>query len=216
MLALAVGVVETSADARGDQGAAALEQTTSEGVSIDWHDGTLTAAGGAAADFRMPSVDLARPGAERRARAAALRKLRTALADLPLGGGRKLEAASIDRALERARAVDVQYQSNGGAVVRLEVAFGDWLDRGDRAAAAPSVAFTVAEARLAAAPEIEAGGRVAVLGGAVYRVGTSGAPALAQPARFDARGRLVVGGGADAARKLAQSLAVIYVRKLLP
>ena len=33
------------------------------GVTVDWQAGTLAAAGGAAADLRMPSVDLARPGA---------------------------------------------------------------------------------------------------------------------------------------------------------
>src|SRR5580704_8494322 len=58
---------------------------THEGVAVDWRAGTLSATGGAAADLRMPSVDLARPGAERRARAAAIGKLRGALAALPLG-----------------------------------------------------------------------------------------------------------------------------------
>src|SRR5579863_568988 len=74
---------------------------TREGVSIDWRAGTLAATGGAAADLRMPSVDLARPGAERRARAAALGKLRTALTSLPAGGGRKLDPDRVDRALGR-------------------------------------------------------------------------------------------------------------------
>src|ERR1700733_4627179 len=55
---------------------------THEGVTVDWRAGTLSAAGGAAADLRMPSVDLARPGAERRARAAATAKLRVALGAL--------------------------------------------------------------------------------------------------------------------------------------
>src|SRR5579863_4712594 len=87
---------------------------THEGVTVDWRAGTLSASGGAAADLRMPSVDLARPGAERRARAAATAKLRTALGSLPVGAGHKLDPDRIDRALNRARTADVQYQSNGG------------------------------------------------------------------------------------------------------
>ncbi len=104
--------------------------STRDGVTIDWTAGTLGASGGAAADLRMPSVDLARPGALRRARATALARLRAALESLPLGSGRKLDAPRVERALGRARTADVQYQSNGGAVVRLEVSFADWLEEG--------------------------------------------------------------------------------------
>jgi hypothetical protein len=40
------------------------------GADVSWDKGTLAVSAGAAADLRMPSVDLARPGAERRAQAA--------------------------------------------------------------------------------------------------------------------------------------------------
>ncbi|HVY38146.1 MAG TPA: hypothetical protein VHM31_09425, partial [Polyangia bacterium] len=39
--------------------------STRDGVTVDWSAGTLSASGGAAADLRMPSVDLSRPGAVR-------------------------------------------------------------------------------------------------------------------------------------------------------
>ena len=76
----------------------------------------------------MPSADAARPGAERRARAAARARLAEVLRTLPLGGGRHLDEAGITRAVEHARAVSVDYQSNGGALVRMEVRFGAWTD----------------------------------------------------------------------------------------
>ena len=186
-------------------------KTTRDGVAIDWSAGTLSASGGAAADLRMPSVDLARPGADRRARAAALAKLRAALETLPLGGGRKLEAPRVDRALARARVADVQYQSNGGAVVRLELSFADWLDD----ASPPSVALTAAAARLAAAPAARVAGHDVTLGAATYKVGAAPADAHARPAKVDHTGRLTVEGDANLAEKLARSVAVIYVGKVL-
>ena len=182
---------------------------TREGVSIDWRAGTLSASGGAAADLRMPSVDLARPGAERRARAAATAKLRVALGALPAGGGHKLDPDRIDRALDRARTADVQYQSNGGAVIRMEVGFADWLED----PAAPTTALSVREARLVASPRAVVGGQEISLGAATYRVGA--APAGARAARVDHSGRLVIEGGADLAAKLARGVALIYVQKVL-
>jgi hypothetical protein len=184
---------------------------TRDGVTIDWRAGTLTATGGAAADLRMPSVDLARPGAERRARAAAVGKLRAALAALPAGGGRKLDPDRIDKALGRARAADVQYQSNGGAVVRLEVGFADWLDD---PAAAPTV-LSVHETHLAASPRAVVGGQEIALGAATYRTGAPPADARAHAARADHAGRLVIEGGADLSAKLAHGAALIYVQKVL-
>src|SRR5262245_17940136 len=73
-----------SVHAAGDGGP--LKQTLA-GAAVDWEAGTVTASAGAAADLRMPSVDLARPGAQRRAHAGAVAKLRAALASLPLGSG---------------------------------------------------------------------------------------------------------------------------------
>ena len=184
---------------------------TREGVTIDWRAGTLAATGGAAADLRMPSVDLARPGAERRARAAAIAKLRAALAVLPAGGGRKLDPDRVDRALGRARATDTQYQSNGGAVVRMEVGFADWLED---PAAAPTT-LSVREAHLAASPRAIVGGQEIALGAATYRNGAPPADAGARPARVDHSGRLAIEGGAELAAKLARGPAVIYVQKVL-
>ena len=90
--------------------------------------GSSQQPGGAAADQRMPSADAARPGAERRARAAARARLAEVLRTLPLGGGRHLDEAAVTRAVERAHMVGVDYQSNGGALIRMEVAFGAWTD----------------------------------------------------------------------------------------
>ena len=169
-----------------------------EGVTVDWRAGTLSASGGAAADLRMPTVDLARPGAERRARAAATAKLRTALGALPAGGGHKLDPDRIDRALNRARTVDVQYQSNGGAVIRMEVRFADWLEDADPPAA----------------PRALVGGQEISLGAATYRVGSPPADTDARSARVDHAGRLVLEGGGTLAAKLARGVALIYVQKV--
>lgn len=184
---------------------------TREGVTIDWRAGTLAASGGAAADLRMPSVDLARPGAERRARAAAVGKLRAALAALPTGGGRKLDPDRVDRALGRARATDTQYQSNGGAVVRMEVRFADWLED---PAAQPTV-LSVREVHLGASPKALVGGQEIALGAATYRTGVPPADAGARSARVDHGGRLVIEGSAGLAAKLARGPALIYVQKVL-
>jgi hypothetical protein len=184
---------------------------TRDGVTVDWRAGTVSASGGAAADLRMPSVDLARPGAERRARAAATTRLRTALGTLPAGGGHKLDPDRIDRVLNRARSVDVQYQSNGGAVIRMQVRFADWLEEPE----APTTTLSVREAHLAAAPRAVVGGQEIALGAAIYRVGSPPADAGAHSARVDHSGRLVVEGGGDLAGKLAHGVALIYVQKVL-
>ena len=184
---------------------------THEGVTVDWRAGTLAASAGAAADLRMPSVDLARPGAERRARAAATAKLRNALGALPAGGGHKLDPDRIDRALNRARTADVQYQSNGGAVVRMEVGFADWLED----PAAPTTTLAVRETHLIAAPRAVVGGQEFSIGAATYRFGSPPADAGARAARVDHSGRLVLEGGAELAAKLARGVALIYVQKVL-
>jgi hypothetical protein len=156
----------------------------------------------------MPSVDLARPGALRRANASATAKLRAALADLPLGDGRRLAAAEIDRALGRVRTTDVQYQSNGGAVVRVELKFGDWLET-----PSPPVVATLAvpSIRFGASPMAKIGGQEVRVGAAVYRLGTDKS---ALGAQVDKAGRLVLAGDTQLRDKLARGLAVIYVHKL--
>ncbi|MES1204939.1 MAG: hypothetical protein ABUS79_03290, partial [Pseudomonadota bacterium] len=62
------------------------------GATIDWRRGVVAATGGAAPDHRMPSAEVARPGAERRAQAAARARLAEVLRALPLGVGRRLDA----------------------------------------------------------------------------------------------------------------------------
>jgi len=210
-LSLAIGA--GAALARGDDSVADVGGALHEsrgGVAIDWQAGTLGATAGAAADLRMPSVDLARPGAERRAHAAALAKLRSALAALPLGGGRTLDAAGIDRALGRARVVDTQYQSNGGAVVRLEVRFADWIGRSEPAA----VTLTASAMPLAAAPVARVGGREISLGAATFHLGAAPPGSHAVAARTDHAGRLVIEGGGQLAAKLADAVALIYLQKV--
>jgi hypothetical protein len=187
-------------------------QETRAGVTIDWQAGTLTAGGGAAADLGMPSVDLARPGATRRATAAAQAKLRAVLAELPIGAGGKLAPAEIERALGRSRATDVQYQSNGGAVVRVEVRLGDWLDP---PAADPIATVTVPAMRLQAAPATRIGGKDGRVGAARYRLGAPPAEAHALAARVDGGGRLVVPGDPGSGDKLARGGVLIYVQKVV-
>ena len=183
------------------------------GVTIDWQAGTLAATGGAAADLGMPSVDLARPGATRRATAAAHAKLRSALGELPVGASGKLTGPEIERALGRARAADTQYQSTGGAVVRVEAHFGDWLDKAP--SSEPVAVLTVPAMRLEAAPAARIAGRDGRIGAALYRVGAAPAEARALRARVDPKGRLEVPGDAGLSERLAQGRVVIYVQKVL-
>jgi hypothetical protein len=194
--------------AHAERDGAALKQTLA-GATIDWEAGTIAATAGAAADLRMPSVDLSRPGAQRRAQASAVAKLRTALASLPLGSGNKLGKEEIERALGRARALDVQYQSNGGAVVRMELRFGDWLETPPPVAAA----ISVPSIRLGAAPTAKIGKRDVRVGAAVYRVDAK-ADKNAIDAKVDQTGRIVVAGDAQVADKLARGSVMIYVGKL--
>jgi hypothetical protein len=197
--------------ARADRGGGPLKETRA-GAEIDWEAGTIAATGGAAADLRMPGVDLSRPGAQRRAQAAAVAKLRAALASLPLGAGKdRLTDPEIDRAAGRARAVDVQYQSNGGAIVRAEIRFGDWLE-----APNPAVALELAvpSSHLGAAPTARIGKRDVRVGAAVYRIGDGKGAKKAAEGRVDKDGRLVLAGDTDLADKLARGLVMIYVGKL--
>ncbi len=235
--ALAVAVTFAVAPARAAT-PVALEETRGP-VSIDWAEGTVTARGGAAADLRMPSADLARPGAERRARAVATTRLKDALAGLPLGPGRALSGEAVEQALGHAQVVDVEYQSNGGAVVRLRARFGDWL----AAEPQPGPALSVSEAHLAAAPALRLGASKTaakpagkkgskdkeakddepeiVTGAARYRIGAPPAGTHAIAVRIDHDGRWVLQrekgekGDKDLAERLAGASIVIYVQKVL-
>ena len=208
----AVAVVSRWPRRRGarDRTADALKQTLA-GAAVDWEAGTISATGGAAADLRMPSVDLSRPGAQRRAHATAVAKLRGALTTLPLGSGNKLTAPEIDRAVGRARDVDVQYQSNGGAIVRVEIRFGDWLET---PSAPDAFAVAVASMHLSAAPTARVGKRDVRVGAAVYRVADGKAAKNVADGRVDKDGRLVLAGDAQLPDRLARGQVIIYVGKL--
>jgi hypothetical protein len=168
----------------------------------------------------MPGADVARAGAVRRAEAAARAQLGRVLAELPLGGGRKLSAAQVTRAVGRARASRTEYQSNGGALVWLTARFGDWDDPAPAGPATPAGVLAVSATHLGAAPVLRLGdgkdAREATLGAAVYRAGEPPREAEALTAKVDRAGRLVVDRprGVDAA-KLARGTTVIYVGKVL-
>jgi hypothetical protein len=216
-LAAAALLALTSTAARGEEaGPAAALVEHRDGVEIDWRSGTLTAAAGAAADLHMPGAELARPGAVRRAEAIARERLERALAALPLGGERKLTPEASARALAHARTTATDYQSNGGALVRVTVRFADWLEPPAPAGAPAAITLAVPAMRLAASPLAKVGEAALPLGAAVYRVGAPPAEAKAVTAKVDHAGRLVIDAKhAPAAEKLAAGAALIYVGKVL-
>lgn len=179
---------------------------TRAGAEIDWTAGTLTVSAGAAADPRMPSPSAARPGAERRARAAALGKLRVAARELV--GKSKVD---VEAALGRAAAARTEYQSNGGVVLWMTLRFAELVP------AKPAArALRVESAPLHFAPTVAAGGKAAVVGYATYRP-AAGAPGDALRARRDGAGRLVLAGAqAGLVDSLAGTAVVIYLEKPQP
>ncbi len=182
-------------------------------AQVDWFAGTVRAQAGAAADMRMPSADQARPGAERRARAAAGRKLREALAVLPLGGGRFLDSKAIDAALEHATTAEVEYQSNGGVVLTLGVSFSDLVPAAG--AANDAIVLSTDSAVLEVAPALLLGNAEARVGFAVSRQGQPPAKSNATDVRTQKDGRLAVGKNAGLDKsKVAGAQAVIYVQKI--
>jgi hypothetical protein len=205
----------TAAAARGEEAGTPLVEHR-DGVEIDWRAGTLTASGGAAADLHMPGADVARAGAVRRAEAAARERLEHALAALPLGGERKLPPAAATRAVAHARTTATDYQSNGGALVRVTVRFADWLEPPPAEGAPAAITLAVPAMRLAASPLAKVGDAEHPLGAAVYRVGAPPADVRAVAAKVDHGGRLVIEGKhALPADKLSAGTAVIYVGKVL-
>jgi hypothetical protein len=193
---------------------------------IDWGAGTISARGGAAADLRMPTAEIARPGAERRARAAALAKLRASLQALPLHPGGKLSAAELEAALGRAHPASVDYQSNGGVLLTMSLAFGDIVPPKEKEKAGgpdagveptrkvPEQALSVPSMPFELAPRVVAGEREAALSWAVYRTGAPPAGVEAIAVKSDAKGRLALPRGeAKALQKLAGAPVVIYVQR---
>jgi hypothetical protein len=172
-------------------------------AEVDWSAGTLTAQAGAAAELRMPHANAARPGAERRARAAAEEKLLGALREL--GQGRNLDEKA---AVARAVVSRTEYQSNGGVVLWLTVRFSDLV-----AAQPASLSLRVASMPFAFAPVVAAGGKTASLGFATYRPAAD-CPKDALSARRDGHGRLVLAGAeAKPIDSLAGTAVVIYLEK---
>ena len=190
------------------------------GAEVDWSAGTVTASAGAAADMRMPSPDAARPGAERRARAAAIEKLRAALRALPVRGHDRLGEKQVDAALGHAIATRVEYQSNGGVVLWVGVRFEELVGSATTTStttttATGSVVLAVGAMPLELAPLLAGGEREIVVRGVRYRQGPH--PAGAIGVRRDDKGRLVLPKGAEATLDgLVGGPVVIYLEKVLP
>jgi len=200
-------------------GSAANESLVRElgGATVDYGAGTISARAGAAADWRLPSAEVARPGAERRARAAAQERLKAALGTLSVRPGDKLTGAAISAALARARATDIEYQSNGGVLLTVVVRFADLAGqpaKGSSEAAPAAATLQVASAPLELAPTLAAGAKQATLGWAVYRLGAPPAGTAAIAVKRDRTGRLVLPKEeATTLEKLAGVGAVIWVAR---
>jgi hypothetical protein len=173
------------------------------GVEVDWSEGILTAQAGAAADLRMPGPNAARPGAERRARAAAEKKLHAALHALGLPDNKvALEPATVSR---------IEYQSNGGVVLWLSIRFADLA-----AAQGGLRAFKLATMPFEFAPTIVAEGRAVRVARATYRKALD-CPKDAVPVLRDEQGRLVLPKTSkEIMDSLAGSSVVIYLEKAQP
>lgn len=206
LLPLFLLVLTVAAQAK-DKDTAGFKRTLAE-AEVDFGAGTITAQAGAADDLRMPGANAARPGAERRARAAAEAKLRIAAGAL-VGGETKLAKS----ALERAVVSRTEYQSNGGVVLWLSLRFSDLVP----AAEAP-IALKVTSMPLGFAPSLTAAGKDIQLGFATYRFSSaSSTPRDAIAVRRDGKGRLVL-PATEAKRidSLAGAAVVIYLEKAQP
>ena len=180
-------------------------------AEVDWTAGTVTVSAGAAADMRMPGPQTARPGAERRARAAATEKLRAALRQLPLRKGQKASDKEIETALTHATTSRIEYQSNGGVVLWLRVGFAD-LGDGKPPATSPVVLATKSM-DLQARPFALVDGKDVALSHVGYRQGA--APAEATQVKVDGQGRIVLDKANQlTAEQLAAGPVVIYVQRV--
>jgi hypothetical protein len=215
------------------------------GAEVDWSAGTVTASAGAAADMRMPSPDAARPGAERRARAAAVEKLRAALRALPVRGSERLGEKQVEAALSHASTTRIEYQSNGGVVLWVGLRFEELVKNASatpfggfgtdspphqppRALRAPvattatttattagPVVLAVGAMSLELTPLLVAGGQEIVARHVRYQQGPP--PADAISVRRDDKGRLILRKGSEPTLdRLADGPVVIYLQKILP
>jgi hypothetical protein len=175
-------------------------------VEIDWSQGLITAQAGASADIRMPGPNAARPGAQRRARAAAEEKLRAACKTI--GQGRSLDDKG---AIALATLSRIEYQSDGGVVLWLSIRFADLI-----AAKPTPIAFKIASMPFELSPSVEASGRQAQVGLATYRPFAT-CPKDAIPVRRNAKGHLELPASqAKVVESLADSAVVIYLEKAQP
>jgi hypothetical protein len=181
--------------------AAAFKRTVA-GAEVDWSAGTITAQAGAAADIRMPGPNTARPGAERRARAAAEEKLGAALAILVRG-----KTSGEKDVLKRATVSRTEYQSDGGVVLWLTLRFADVAP----AKAAP-ITLKVATTSFEFAPVVIVSDREVPLAFATYR-SAADVPRDAIRVERDGKGHLVVPPGAAGVESLAGASVVIYLEK---
>jgi hypothetical protein len=173
-------------------------------AEVDWAAGLVLARAGAAADIRLPGPEAVRAAAERQARKRATEILRRSLKDLPLGRGRKPSEKAVEAGLAHARPVRTEYQSNGGVLLTLGVAFADLAERkparpapvGKPAPAdhddAPALALAVDTMPFEAAPTLLFGRKELTAGAAAYRLGEPPAGTRAVPVKRDKDGRLVV------------------------
>lgn len=223
VVAVAVGVVVAVAvavpRARATTPASLIRSLA--GAEVDWSVGTVTASAGAAADMRMPSPASARPGAERRARAAAVEKLRAALRALPLRGKQRLGEKQIEVALGHASTTRTEYQSNGGVVLWVGVRFTDLAASATAtpfaatATATGSAVLAVGAMPLELAPLLVSGEKEIVAGHARYYQGPP--PTGAISVRRDDQGRLLLSQGSESTLdQLAGGPVVIYLQKILP
>jgi hypothetical protein len=203
------------------------EDRLREGVAggqVDWREGRVSAGAGSAPDHRLPSPEVARAGAVQRARARAGEQLREALAHLP--AAQKLSDESRARAVAAAEE-KVEYQSDGGAWVRLQVAFGPWLDgahktspSGDKASGNPwrdPLVLSVSSMRPVAGPVAEDKSKKVLLWRSRYREGVPPANQQSRSIEVEA----TASGSLRLASKatpwpddLAQRDVLIYVKKL--
>lgn len=187
-----------------------------DGVVVDWTRGMIVARAAAAADLRARSPQVARVGAERRARARAREALRRRAGKLRLAdGGRAGRALArrrardvLHRALQHSLDVGVDYGSDGSVVMReglpLEaVRAAVWRAPAPPPGAPGSVTAVVVDAggvlhrpRLGIALSA---GSVRYRGPVVYRYGSAGdgrlgARVLRARARRLSHGALVLSG----------------------
>jgi hypothetical protein len=183
-------------------------------VEVDHGQGTVTARAGAAADIRMPSPNAARPGAERRAQAAADERLRDALRALMKKEGEALAAPAVDAALAKAVTSRTEYQSNGGVFLWRQVSFADFS--GGKAGSSPALTLSVPAMPARIVPTVKIGDQKVFPAYVVLRRESPGKEALA--AKWDKKTSTLSIAGADPALrdKLAGAVVAIYVGKLEP